>query len=134
MHIWLCNVEYRGKLNPDAIRVYRERTGDCLIGKTREVRVEFSKCCASRASNEEVNARMSKVMGFIEIAYLIHSIVIQEQPRITIEEIQDGMIHVGDLPQIDVNQDKSQGYIHVLLDLCNNISKEFDALRSEKKL
>ena len=134
MHFWLCNVEYRGKLNPDAIRAFRDRTGgSCLIGKAREVRIEFSKCCASNASNEEVSFRLSKVMGFIDIAYLIHSLVIQESPRVTIEEIQDGMIHVGDLPVLDVNEDKAQGYIHLLIELSNLISKEFDSLRSEKK-
>tara|TARA_R110002012_G_scaffold310962_1_gene519670 strand:+ start:416 stop:817 length:402 start_codon:yes stop_codon:yes gene_type:complete len=133
MHFWLCNVEYRGKLTPDAIRVFRDRTGSCLIGKTREVRIEFAKCCASKATNEEVSFRLSKVMGFIDIAYLIHALVIQESKRVTIEEIQDGMIHVGDLPVLDVNQDKAQGYIHLLIELSNLIDKEFDSLRSEKK-
>ena len=135
MHFWLCNVEYKGKLTPDAIRTFRDRTGGhCLIGKAREVRIEFSKCVQSNASNEEVCSRLAKVMGFVDIAYMIHSLVIQEAPRTTIEEIQDGMIHVGDLPIIDVNQDKAQGYIHVLIKLCNMISQEFDELRTEKKL
>ena len=73
-------------------------------------------------------------MDFVDIAYFIHSLVIQESPNKTIEEIQDGMIHVGDLPLTDTNKDKAQGYIYVLITLSNLISKEFDSLRSEKKL
>jgi len=134
MNFYLCNVEYRGKLTPDAIRTFKDRTGNCLIGKAREVRIEFSRCCSSNASNEEVAHRLSKVMDFVDIAYFIHSLVIQESPNKTIEEIQDGMIHVGDLPLTDTNKDKAQGYIYVLITLSNLISKEFDSLRSEKKL
>lgn len=133
MHFWLCNFEYRGELTTDAIRVFRDRTGNCLIGKVREVRIEFSKCVQDKATNEEVAFRLSKVVSFFDIAYLFHSLIIQEASRTTIEEIQDAMLHVGDLPIIDTNEDKAQGYIHVLIEVCNLISKEFDKLRSEKK-
>ncbi len=134
MFFWLCNIEYKAKLTPSALQIFTERTGSCLIGKAREIRIEFARCVAENLSNEEVSARISKLMSFTDISYFIHSLVVQETSTITIDEIQDALIHVGDLPRMETNKDKSQGYIFVLITLCNLISKEFDSLRQEKKL
>ena len=134
MHFWLSNIEYNFNLTPDAICQFEDRTGKCLVGTVRKVRIEFSKCVQEKLSEEAIAARISDVLTFRQITYLLHSLASQKSSRVTVNEIQDGMIHVGDIPkQNNLSDKKSACYGYVLIDVCNSISNYLKQVEEEKK-
>lgn len=133
MKFWIANKEYTGSLSPSSIRSFRERTDKCMIGKVREVRVAYSKCLSFEMGNEEISASMARILDYVDLAYLIHSLVVETSPHITIDEIDDALFHCGDVAKESTNNGKNEGYTYVMVNLCNLISKEFGVLDSKKK-
>ena len=134
MNFWLRNIEYQFDVTPDAICQFEDRTGKCLIGTIRKVRIEFSKCVSERLSEESIAARMSDVLTFRQVAYMLHSLASQKSSRVTINEIQDAMIQVGDVPkESNLTDKRSACYSYVLIYVCNSISEHMKLVEDEKK-
>jgi hypothetical protein len=134
MFIWLFGVEYPLAITPQAIADFKGRTGKCLIATCRDVRIEANRLVDADATNEEFASRMGRVIGYIDVSYMLHSVISQRKPEITIAEIQDAMLHVGDKPnELDSLEGRSECYTVVAWNLANLITGHFAQVASKKK-
>lgn len=132
MEFKLCYKTYPCKMNLDAMRQFKTKTGKDLWYTL----ISFLETYVENQEKPVLTLMKSlyNCVDFETASHILHVLAQQEDKSIEFEQIQDAMFRVGWRPVEDENSEFIQPYTVVLVDIANKIDAQFkEAIGDVKK-
>lgn len=128
MTFTLYGVEYPFKFSIGAMKSFKEKTGKCMWGTTIKLLKTLNECTGKPALH--TICALGDTLDFHDSAYFLYLIAKEENSKIDLSAIQDGMIHAGMMPSED---GLTQPYQLVMTEVAHKVFEYQQQLASEKK-
>lgn len=123
---------YKYKATLAAKKQYFEATGNCLRGTIINYWSEFHRLTSEGASVGELVGELSKVLSEIEAAQLLYCLASQENSRLTLDEIEDGVDCSGIIPSSKAHAN-AEPFPIVVAKVCTDLVMYWDSLHDDVK-